>query len=425
MPVSLRHQMISYQGNTLLIDGLSPADLAAEFGTPLFVYSAETIRTNYRRIRDAFAAANPLIAYSVKANTNGSIIRLLANEGSGFDVVSGNELHRVLEAGAEAHKAIFAGVGKTAEEMRFALQAGVRMFNVESPAEAERLNTVALELGKRAPVCIRINPEVDAKTHHHITTGKKENKFGMSLEAGKTLAREIHSKPGLKLEGLHAHIGSQILHSDPHQEAVQVVDRFISELVAEGIKLTTLNFGGGFGIAYQDGQKALELKPVADSVIALAQKYSLQLILEPGRSIIAPAGLFLTKVEYIKYGKSHPFIIIDGAMTEMIRPALYEAYHEIYPVVKRAGEAVPADVVGPVCESGDFIAKQRPLVIPQSGDLLAIMDAGAYCSAMSSNYNSRQRPAEILVDQGKAHLVRKRETLNDLYRHEVVPAYLA
>ncbi|MGF1573330.1 MAG: diaminopimelate decarboxylase [Sumerlaeia bacterium] len=423
--MTLRHQMISYHGNTLHIDGLSPEQLVAEFGTPLFVYSAETIRTNFRRVQEAFAEAKPLIAYSVKANTNGSIIRLLAKEGSGFDIVSGNELHRVLEAGADANKAIFAGVGKTADEMRLALNAGVRMFNVESPAEAERLNAVALEMGKKAPVCIRINPEVDAKTHKHITTGKKENKFGMSLEAGKTLAREIHSKPGLKLEGLHAHIGSQILHAEPHHEAVLVVDRFIGELIAEGIQLTTLNFGGGFGIAYQDGQTALDLKPVATVVIALAKKYHLQLILEPGRSIIAPAGLFLTKVEYIKYGKSHPFVIIDGAMTEMIRPALYEAYHEIYPVTKREGEAVLVDVVGPVCESGDFIAKQRPLVIPQPDDLLAIMDAGAYCSVMSSNYNSRQRPAEIMIDNGKAHLVRQRETLEDLYRHEVVPEYLA
>ncbi|MDX1973186.1 MAG: diaminopimelate decarboxylase [Candidatus Sumerlaeia bacterium] len=423
--MSQRHGWIAYQNNELLIEGHSPERLASEFGTPLFVYSAETIRSNFRRIKSAFSAANPLIAYSVKANTNGAIIRLLAKEGAGFDVVSGNELQRVLDAGVSGNRIIFAGVGKTAAEMRLALKSGVREFNVESPAEAVRLNSVALELGVQAPVCIRINPEVDAKTHQYITTGKKENKFGMSLEAAHKLAREVGKLPGLRLDGLHAHIGSQILQTVPHHEAVAVVDQFIGELKADGVLLKTLNFGGGFGIAYEEGQKPLDLEPVANAVVPLAKKYGLELFLEPGRSIIAPAGLFLTRVEYIKHGKSYPFVIIDGAMTEMLRPALYQAYHEIYPVKKRDGEKVAVDVVGPVCESGDFIAKQRPMILPEAGDLLVVMDAGAYCSAMSSNYNSRQRPAEILLDGHEVYIIRQRETFEDLYRHEVVPDYLA
>lgn len=420
-----RHSLVKYNGKTLELDGMSMPELAQEFGTPLFLYSANTIRENYEYIAKAFKASKPLIAYSVKANTNGAIIRLLTSLGAGLDIVSGNELHRALDAGADPKKIIFAGVGKTTDEMKKAIKAGVREFNVESPAEAERLNDVALSIKKKAPVAIRINPEVDAQTHKHITTGKKENKFGMSLEAAFELAEKIDQMSGLQLEGLHAHIGSQILKTQPHDEAVQVVDDFIARLADKGIQIKTLNFGGGFGIAYEKDQKMLDLKPVAKILNQLVRKYDLELFLEPGRSIIGPAGVLLTKVEYIKYGKAHPFVIVDAAMTEVLRPALYSAYHEIYPVTKRTGKKYPVDIVGPVCESGDFLAKQRDFVIPHDGDYLAVMDTGAYCSVMSSNYNSRQRPAEVLVDNGTAHLIRRRETLRDLYRHEVVPDYLA
>ncbi len=419
-------KFLRYDRNQLTCDGVPFAELAEEFGTPLFVYSASAIRDNYRRISRAFASAKPLVAYSVKANSNGAIVRILRDEGSGFDIVSANEMDRVLMTGVSADRMIFAGVGKTADEMRRALKAGVREFNVESPAEAARLNDVAASIRKIAPVAIRINPEVDARTHRHITTGKKENKFGMSLDAARKLISSISKMPGLRLEGLHAHIGSQILSDQPHEEAVGVVDKFIGELVAAGHPLRTLNFGGGFGIAYHEEEKALDLRHVAKIVCALAKKHGLELILEPGRSIIGPAGVFLTRVEYVKYGKSHPFVIVDGAMTEMIRPALYDAYHEIRSVKKSSprSKRVNVDVVGPVCESGDFLALQRELTIPESGDLLAVLDAGAYCSVMSSNYNSRPRPAEVLVDDGEAHLVRRRETKRDLYRHEVVPAHL-
>ena len=420
-----QHPVFKYRGKELVVDGVPLATIAADHGTPVFVYSAEALRKNYRRIAKAFKAVKPMLAYSVKANSNGAILRVLAAEGAGFDVVSANEMDRVLKAGIAADRIIFAGVGKTADEMRRALKAGVMEFNVESPAEAIRLNEVALSMKKVAPVAIRINPNVDAKTHKHITTGKKENKFGMSLKAGRDLAARIKELPGLRLDGLHAHIGSQILSSDPHVQAAAIVDAFMSELEADGHALKTLNFGGGFGISYKEGDAPLDLDAVAATVGALVKKHNVRLLMEPGRSIVGPAGALVTKVEYIKKGDSRTFVIIDGAMTEIIRPALYEAHHDILPLAKAKGTESPVDVVGPVCETGDFLALQRPMVVPAQGDLLAILDAGAYCSVMSSNYNSRPRPAEVLVDNGVAHLVRRAESRADLTRHEVMPAHLS
>ncbi len=420
-------KFLSYRENALSCENVSLEALAAEYGTPLFVYSADALRVNFRRIAKAFAAAKPLVAYSVKANSNAAILRVLAREGAGFDIVSGNELERVRRAGVPGDRIIFAGVGKTEAEMRAALRAGVREFNLESPAEAERLDAVARAMKTVAPVALRINPDVDPKTHKFISTGKKENKFGMSLDAARAMVRRIGELPGLRLEGLHAHIGSQILQEGPHAEAVGVVDAFIESLVADGVGLKTLNFGGGFGINYRPEDKPLDLRPVAKVVVGLAKKHGLELILEPGRSIVGPAGVFLTRVEYIKQGTGRTFAIVDGAMTEMIRPALYDAFHEILPIskpVRRAAHAA-VDVVGPVCESGDFLALQRDMPVPEAGELLAALDAGAYCSAMSSNYNSRLRPAEILVDGDQAYLIRKREKLADLIRHEVVPDHLA
>lgn len=423
--MSLRESPFQYAGDRLECDGVPLADLAAEHGTPLFVYSAEAIRRNYRRIAQAFAEAKPLIAYSVKANSNGAILRLLAREGSGFDVVSANELERVVRAGVSPDRAIFAGVGKTADEMRRALEAGVRDFNLESPAEADRLDAVARETGRVAPVAIRVNPNVDALTHEYITTGKKENKFGMSLDAARELARRIGTMKHLRLDGLHAHIGSQILQSNPHAEAAEVLDEFLTALRQDGHELRSLNFGGGFGIAYRDEERPLDLEAVAKVLTDLARRHGLELLLEPGRSIIGPAGMLLTRVEYIKRGQARTFVIVDGAMTEVIRPALYSAYHHILPVERRGGAEANVDVVGPVCESTDFFAKDRAMELPREGDLLAVLDAGAYCSVMSSNYNSRQRPAEVLVDGGRAHLIARRETFEDIMRQEVVPEHLA
>ncbi|MCB2154165.1 diaminopimelate decarboxylase [bacterium] len=413
-----------YRDNALACDGVPLSDIAAEFGTPLFVYSAGTIRRNFRRIAKAFAAARPLVAYSTKANTNGAILRLLAAEGAGFDIVSGGELDRVRRAGVGGDRIIFAGVGKTVAEMRQALKAGVLEFNLESAAEAERLNDVAASMKRIAPVAIRVNPDVDARTHKFISTGRKENKFGLWLEDAAQLAQRIRDLPNLRLEGLHAHIGSQILDAEPHRNAVAVLDEFINGLASEGIEVHTLNFGGGFGIAYEPGQKALDLKAVAREVVGLVKRHNLKLILEPGRSIVGPAGALLTRVEFIKPGHDRTFAVIDAAMTELIRPALYQAYHEILNVDRRRGKTALMDIVGPVCESADFLAQKREMIAPRPGDLLAALDAGAYGFVMASNYNSRPKPAEVLVDGGQAHLIRRRETARDLTKHEVVPEHL-
>lgn len=423
----LEHPVFQYRDGQLSADGVRLADAAAEFGTPLFVYSASAIRSNYRRIVEAFARVQPMVAYSAKANTNGAILRLLAREGAAFDIVSANELDRVLAAGATGDRVIFAGVGKTKDEMARALAAGVREFNVESPAEAELLNAVALDASKVAPIAIRVNPNVDAKTHKHITTGKKENKFGMSLPAARDLAGRIRKLAGLRLDGIHAHIGSQILDARPHHEAAAVLDGFLSELAADGHALKTLNFGGGFGISYEGDQPPLDLSAVADAVATLIEKHTLELFLEPGRSIIGPAGAVVTRVTYLKHGLERTFVIVDAAMTEVLRPALYSAHHRIVPVDEAGMREKKAlcDIVGPVCETGDFLAQGREMPLPAASGLLAVLDAGAYCSEMSSRYNSRPRAAEVLLDEGQAHLIRARETAEDLVRHERIPAHLA
>jgi len=412
-----------YHGRHLLVDGLNLAELAAQHGTPLYVYSGGLLRANYRRVAKPFAKAGAMVAYSVKSNSNLAVLSLLAEEGACFDIVSGGELARVLRVGIKGDRIIFAGVGKSEDEMRAALKVGVAEFNVESEPEAERLNAVAGAMRRIAPVAIRVNPNIDAKTHKYISTGKTENKFGISLGRAMELAKNISTTlKNLRLDGLHCHVGSQILDPGVHPRVVAVVTEFARRVMAEtGTQLRTLNFGGGYGIAYREGQTSLDLKPFADAVIPAAKELGVQLILEPGRSISAPAGVLLTKVEYIKKGDTKQFVIIDAAMTELLRPTLYEAHHEILPLVKARGKASVADYVGPVCESGDFLALNRESVVPSQGDLLAIMDAGAYGFVMSSNYNTRPRPAEILVDGGKAHVVRKRETYRDLLKLESIP----
>lgn len=409
-----------YQENELVVDGIKLSDLAKEHGTPLYVYSGQTLRENYRRIAKTFAKVDNKIAYSVKSNSNLAVLKLLAGEGAAFDIVSGGELARVRKVGVPGDRIIFAGVGKTEEEMRAALKAGVAEFNLESEAEAERLNAVAASMKKIAPTAIRINPDVDAKTHKYITTGKTENKFGISLGRAMELAKRFDTDlKSLRLEGLHCHIGSQILDPAVLPSVVQIVAEFARSVMADsGHKLKTLNFGGGFGVAYTKDQKPLDLKPFANAVEPVVKEFGVQLILEPGRSIAAPAGILLTRVEYVKPGDTKTFLIVDAAMTELIRPTLYEAHHEIIPVKKTRGKKTIADVVGPVCETGDFLALGREMVLPEQGSLLAIRDAGAYGFVMASNYNTRPNPAEILVVDGEAVLARKRETYKDLMRGE-------
>ncbi len=413
----------AYDGKTLSADGLPLPELAERFGTPLYVYSGPLLRENFRLLREPFAGADPMVAYSVKANSNLAVLDLLHREGAYFDIVSGGELKRVLKAGIPADRAIFAGVGKTAAEMRAALRAGVMEFNLESEQEAERLAAVAKSLRRRADVAIRINPNVDAKTHKYITTGKTENKFGISLDRALRLARRIAEEmPALNLAGLHCHIGSQILDSSIHPNVVAIVMDFVDEVErATGGKLDTLNFGGGYGIAYERGQQPLDLRPFAEALLPELKKRGLRLILEPGRSIAAPAGLLLSRVEYVKPGDAKTFVVLDAAMTELLRPALYRAYHEILPVEKHPMPQGLVDFVGPVCETGDFLALDREAFVPHEGDLIAVMDAGAYGFVMASNYNTRPMPPEVLVDGGEAHLVRKRQTYGDLLRLESIP----
>ena len=409
-----------YQDDQLCVDGVPLDGIARQHGTPAYVYSWNLLRENYRRIADAFPGIDSKIAYSVKSNSNLAVLQLLAREGACFDIVSGGELERVLRVGVPGGRIIFAGVGKTESEMRAALEAGVSEFNVESESEAERLNRIAGDMGRRAPVAIRINPNVDAKTHKYITTGKEENKFGISLQRALELARRFARElDNLDLVGLHCHIGSQILDPSVHPKTVLIVSEFARSVMDEtGIQLKTINFGGGFGIAYQEGQEPLDIGPFAKAVSKAAEDLGVTLIVEPGRSIAGPAGALLTRVEYMKAGDAKNFVIVDAAMTELMRPTLYEAYHRILPIEKSEGGENVADVVGPVCETGDFLALDRKMAIPKEGDLLAFMDAGAYGFVMASHYNTRPSPPEILVKDGKQYIIRERESYDDLLAHE-------
>ncbi|MCC6546777.1 diaminopimelate decarboxylase [Candidatus Sumerlaeota bacterium] len=409
-----------YQGSDLMVDGVPLRSIARQHGTPIYVYSGGIIAQNYRRIASQFAKMDAMIAYSVKSNSSLAILKLLKNEGAAFDIVSGGELERVRKVGVKGDRIIFAGVGKTKDEMRVALAAGVKEFNLESEAEAHRLNEVAKEMGRIAPVAIRVNPDVDAKTHKYISTGKAENKFGVSMQRAIALGKDIRTTlKNLNLQGLHTHIGSQILDSSIHPRLVKKMVGYTETFMREtGAQLTALDFGGGFGIAYEKGQKPLDLKPFAKALAPELKRLGLTLRLEPGRSIIGNSGVLLTEVQYIKQGDKKTFVIFDASMTELIRPTLYEAHHEIQPVTKRRGKMQALDFVGPVCESTDFIAKDRMAVLPHQGDVLAIMDAGAYGFVMASNYNTRPRPAEVLVVNGKAKLVRKRDTFEDIVRNE-------
>lgn len=394
--------------------------LAARHGTPLYVYSADILRGNYQHLESAFAVAPVTIAYSVKANSNLTILRFLAGLGASFDIVSGGELERVRRAGVSGDRIIFAGVGKRADELRAALLYGVREINLESEQEAERLDAIAGSLGTVATVAIRVNPDVSAKTHSYIATGTHDNKFGMSIPEARRLARRIgRNLRHLRLEGLHAHIGSQILEPGSHLRAMEVLGDCVRNFRSEdGADLRTLNLGGGFGIDYHGTGERFDPQPLGVAMLKIARSLGLDLIVEPGRSIVASAGLLLTKVEYLKKTAERNFAIVDASMTELIRPALYEAHHRIVPLQPRAGREV-YDVVGPVCESGDFLGLEREMPRLEQGDLLAVLDAGAYGMAMASNYNSRPRPAEILVDGHSTRVIRRRESVEELFKNEV------
>jgi diaminopimelate decarboxylase len=386
--------------------------LAERFGTPLYVYSRRALEEAYQTYARAFAETPHLICYAVKANSSLAILNLFARLGAGFDIVSGGELARVLAAGGDPAKVVFSGVGKTADEMRAALDAGILCFNVESLSELHRLNRVAGEQGKVAPVSFRVNPDVDPKTHPYISTGLKENKFGVPIADAPALYRLAASLPNLKITGIDCHIGSQLTDLSPLADAADRVLALVDTLAAEGITLHHIDLGGGVGIRYRD-----ETPPdLAAYGRVLAARFSgrrEKLLLEPGRSLVGNAGLLLTRVEYLKPGEDKNFAIVDAAMNDLMRPALYEAYHEIVAVNERSTTPKRYDIVGPICETGDFLGFARDLAI-EEGDLLALLSAGAYGMSMASNYNSRPRAAEVLIDKNEIHLIRERETQDGL-----------
>lgn len=397
-------------------EGVPLSAVAAAHGTPTYVYSRAEIEARFRAYDAAFGRHPHLVCFAVKANSNLAVLNLLARLGAGFDIVSGGELERVLAAGGEAGKVVFSGVGKSRAEMARALEVGIRCFNVESLPELERLNEVALAHGKRAPVSLRVNPDVDARTHPYISTGLKENKFGIAIEDAEAAYLRAAALPGLAVVGVDCHIGSQLTELAPFIDALERVLALVERLAAQGVRLHHLDLGGGLGIRYRDETPPAPAELVGALMDRLGQT-GYELIVEPGRSIVGNAGVLLTRVELLKHGPHKDFAIVDAAMNDLMRPALYGSWMDIQPVAAREGEPREYDVVGPVCETGDFLGKGRRLVLAE-GDLLAIMGAGAYGFTMSSNYNTRPRAAEVMVDGSVMHVVREREHLPELWRGE-------
>jgi diaminopimelate decarboxylase len=410
-----------YRDGRLWAEGVDLAVLAAEHGTPAYVYSRATLERHWRAFDSAFGARPHLVCYAVKANSNLAVLNLLARLGSGFDIVSGGELERVLRAGGDPGKVVFSGVGKQPAEMRRALEIGIRCFNVESAPELEQLQQIAAELDVRAPVSLRVNPDVDAGTHPYISTGLKENKFGIAVEDARAVYRRARELPNIRITGLDCHIGSQLTDTRPFVDALARVLDLARALEQDGIALEHLDLGGGLGVRYRDEQPpqpADYLQPLLEAL----RDCPYEILIEPGRAIIANAGLLLTRVTYLKCGAHKNFAIVDAAMNDLLRPALYGAWQDIIPVAPRTGGSKRTyDVVGPVCETGDFLGKDRELTL-EPGDLLAVRSAGAYGFSMSSNYNTRPRAVELLVDGEQVHVARQRESLDDLMRGESVLA---
>lgn len=414
-------EAFNYRDGELFAEGVALSALAQRFGTPTYVYSRAHIEGQYRAYADALAGMPHLVCFAVKANSNIGVLNILARLGAGFDIVSSGELERVLAAGGEPSRIVFSGVGKSRDDMRRALEVGVHCFNVESSVELERLQKVAAELGVKAPVSLRVNPDVDAGTHPYISTGLKENKFGIDIEQAEAVYARAAELPNLDVIGVDCHIGSQLTTLEPFLDALDRLLLLVDKLAARGITIKHLDLGGGLGVQYRDEQP-----PLAGDYIAAVRKRlagrDLSLVFEPGRFIVANAGVLLTQVEYLKHTEHKDFAIVDAAMNDLIRPALYQAWMDVSPVQPRDGEARNYDLVGPICETGDFLAKNRQLVL-EEGDLLAVRSAGAYGFVMSSNYNTRGRAAEVLVDGEQAYEVRRRETVQELYAGEsLLPA---
>ncbi|MCK9594234.1 MAG: diaminopimelate decarboxylase [Candidatus Omnitrophica bacterium] len=408
-----------YKNGQLYCEDVRIKDLADKFGTPLYVYSYNTFTAHFLKLKKAFCDVNPLICYSVKANSNLSILKALVAKGAGLDIVSGGELFRAIKAGCPAQKIVYASVGKTDKEIEDAIKQGILFFNAESLPELENINRIAKRLNKFTNVALRINPDVEPKTHKYITTGKLTNKFGIDFDTAAGILKMADKFFYARIKGLHIHIGSQITEGDSFVAAIKKVTAFISAQRDKGLKLEYLNIGGGLGIVYNN-EAPQTADQFARKVIPILKKSGLKIIMEPGRFIIGSAAALVVKTLYVKKTPLKKFVIQDGGMNDLIRPALYEAHHEIWPLAKSQAKKSKVDVVGPICESGDFFAKDRNIPEVSAGDLLAVMCSGAYGFSMASNYNSRRRPAEVLVSCKKTMLIRRRETYNDLVHNEVI-----
>lgn len=408
-------QDFHYQEQQLMAEQCRLDNIAGQFGTPCYVYSLAHIRRQYQAYADALGSRG-MVCYAVKANSNIAILQQLAKLGSGFDIVSEGELERVLAAGGQAEKIVFSGVGKKPHEMRRALEVGIHCFNVESEAEVDVLAQVAQDMGKIAAVSLRVNPDVDAKTHPYISTGLKENKFGIDIKRAPEVYQKVAAKASLKVVGIDCHIGSQLTELSPFIDALDRLLQLVDKLETLGIELEHMDLGGGLGVNYQ-GEQPPAIGELVEAILEKLADRKQELVFEPGRSIVANAGALLTRVDYLKPTEHKNFAIIDAAMNDNIRPSLYQAWQNVLPVAQRKEGSKEWDLVGPVCETGDFMAKQRQLALAE-GDILAVMSAGAYGFTMSSNYNSRPRAAEVLVDGDQAHLIRKRETIAELLAQE-------
>jgi diaminopimelate decarboxylase len=417
-----------YQNGELYAEKVPVRKIAKEVGTPTYIYSLATLKRHYQVFDEAFGKQPHIICFSVKANSNIAILRAFAKQGGGFDIVSGGELFRALKAGADPKKIVFSGVGKSGEEIRYALEAGILMFNVESEQELSTLNQVAAKVGKKAPISLRINPDVDPQTHPYISTGMKKAKFGIAIQRSMESYKKAMALPNLEIVGVDCHIGSQLTSVTPFVDAISRVREYMDRVLTGALKMPGghiryLDLGGGLGIRYKD-EEPPHPEEYAKSIVQALEGLDVTLILEPGRVIVGNAGILLTRVLYLKETEEKKFVVVDGAMNDLIRPALYGSYQAIRPVLEKKAEPIVTDVVGPICESGDFFAKDREIPRPESGDFLAVMSAGAYGFSMASNYNSRPRAAEVLVDGDRFHVIRARETFEDLIRGETIPASL-
>lgn len=412
--------LFSYKDNELYAEDVPVRELVAAFGTPLYIYSYNTILRHFKAYDDAFDGVPHIICFALKANTNSAIMKILAKNGGGADIVSGGELFRALKAGITPKKIVYAGVGKTEEEIRYALKSRILMFNIESEDEVYEIDRIAREMNVKAPIALRVNPDIDPETHPYIATGLKKHKFGIPIDDALEYYRSIKRLKNLEIVGIHKHIGSQITKVSPFTEALKRVLLLLEELERNGISIKYLDIGGGLGITYKDEVPPLP-KDLARNLLPLLKGRKLTLIVEPGRSIVGNAGILVTKVLYLKKGEEKEFVIVDAGMNDLIIPALYGSYHHIQPVKKRKRKSIVADIVGPICESSDFLARDREIQQVHKGEYLAVMSAGAYGFSMSSNYNSRPRAAEVIVKDKEYALIRKRETYKDLISDEIIP----